>query len=449
MRGLIPSYKGGFARYAAESEAPELWRGLVGAWLPFLGPTGLTLRDWSGRHTHGTLIAMAPDDWVVDGEGYALDFLTDDSVVMGQALSGYPFSLTAWVCWDDVNEDTVVSVSAGSNAYYHAIMGLNSFIARTYSSGGGVDDADYNVIPTAGQWYFLVGVWASASSRKIYVDGGFKAEHTGTASAVGTAVTKIGVTADSTPFGYLNGRVSSVCAYNRILTDAEIAWLYRDPHAMWRIAYAPWGITLGVTHYQTPSDSLTLSDSAVKNIVLAKTEALPFTDAVAKSIGLAPSDALSITDVTAKLFGSAPSDLLGLSEAVVKQLNLSISDTEALADSVFKRFDLSKADSIALADAVVKSIGVTRADILSLADSVAKAFGMNVSESLGLADAATRVIAGMILQAVFDQLDLSDSVVKVLIHGAAHKARKDYKDRVAEDIEWHEIIEIERKEGEE
>ena len=38
-----------------ELRYPGLWRGCVGAWAPCLGPTGLTLRDWSGLKNHGTL----------------------------------------------------------------------------------------------------------------------------------------------------------------------------------------------------------------------------------------------------------------------------------------------------------------------------------------------------------------------------------------------------------
>ena len=80
MSGLIiPTYSQGFASKASESEAPELWRGLVGAWLPFLGPTGLTLRDQSAFKNHGTLTNMDGSNWVtsVDKWGnsiYALDF---------------------------------------------------------------------------------------------------------------------------------------------------------------------------------------------------------------------------------------------------------------------------------------------------------------------------------------------------------------------------------------
>jgi hypothetical protein len=52
---LPASYANGFAPRDGQPLYPELWRGCVGAWNPGLGPTGLTLRDWSGRGNHGTL----------------------------------------------------------------------------------------------------------------------------------------------------------------------------------------------------------------------------------------------------------------------------------------------------------------------------------------------------------------------------------------------------------
>lgn len=53
-----PSYRTGFARCASKSAYPKLWKGLVGAWCPSLGPSGDRLLDWSGRQNHGTLGAF-------------------------------------------------------------------------------------------------------------------------------------------------------------------------------------------------------------------------------------------------------------------------------------------------------------------------------------------------------------------------------------------------------
>ena len=77
---VIPSYKTGFARDAGESKAPELRKGLVAAYLPFLGSTAEVLFDWSGGLDvdgihNGTLIGMELDtDWEIDQQGYCLHF---------------------------------------------------------------------------------------------------------------------------------------------------------------------------------------------------------------------------------------------------------------------------------------------------------------------------------------------------------------------------------------
>lgn len=52
---IEPSWKQGFARNAAQSAYPKLWKRLVGAWVPALGGNGLKLRDVSGRKRNGTL----------------------------------------------------------------------------------------------------------------------------------------------------------------------------------------------------------------------------------------------------------------------------------------------------------------------------------------------------------------------------------------------------------
>ena len=51
---LPASYSNGFAPRDGQPLYPELWNGCVFAWAPCLGPTGETLRDWSGFSNHTT-----------------------------------------------------------------------------------------------------------------------------------------------------------------------------------------------------------------------------------------------------------------------------------------------------------------------------------------------------------------------------------------------------------
>jgi hypothetical protein len=84
---LPASYSNGFAPRDGQPLYPELWCGCVGAWNPGLGPSGLTLRDWSGFSKHGTLTNMDPvTGWSADQGRYALSFDgSNDHVSLGSS----------------------------------------------------------------------------------------------------------------------------------------------------------------------------------------------------------------------------------------------------------------------------------------------------------------------------------------------------------------------------
>ncbi len=75
MQQVVVSQQTGYARNASESAYPNLWRGLVGWWLPSVNPRGGNrLFDLSPFRNHGTLQNMTNDDWVVSGGAGSLDF---------------------------------------------------------------------------------------------------------------------------------------------------------------------------------------------------------------------------------------------------------------------------------------------------------------------------------------------------------------------------------------
>ncbi len=83
-----------------------------------------------------------------------------------------------------------------------------------------------------GRWYHIVGVWAAANSRSLYIDGVFQA--TNTANRVPSTIdrTFIGQFADLTPNWELRGQLASVVFHSRALTAKEIADDHNNPHRL-------------------------------------------------------------------------------------------------------------------------------------------------------------------------------------------------------------------------
>ncbi len=244
MSGLIlPSYKAGYAHYAGEALFPELWKGLIGHWNPSLGSTGLALRDTSGKHSHGTLENMNPSsDWVVGPDGYALDFNgTNQHVVIGETVSSPPVSMSCWFRTVDTTtgQTLIIIENTGSNVSGDWVRltaqgNAGSDPLRVQSthqqSGSGTVFADTTTGYSSGIWHHAVCV-VTASDVQVWIDGGSDSTTVG-ATTWGTI--------NSTSIGYwkyraqqpMNGQISDVAIWNRVLTPNEIQTLSQHPNAI-------------------------------------------------------------------------------------------------------------------------------------------------------------------------------------------------------------------------
>lgn len=235
----IPSYSEGFARGAAESVSPHLWKGLVGAWGPSLGNTGDTLRDLKLRNDG----AFTGGGWNVTERGQSF-FLLDasDSVNLGdigETTGIGALTISMWMKPDkngseNNNEQLLAKWGADTSwtlGYQNAANNLVWFIIHNGTSSGSV------ITTTAidnSKWWHLVGVYDGANVR-IYVDG---AE-----DKIPTAITgNIKNTTEPIMFGnYSNlsndaheGSFQNVLIYNRALSLSEIREVYIDGSALFR-----------------------------------------------------------------------------------------------------------------------------------------------------------------------------------------------------------------------
>ena len=208
--------------------------------MPSLGSTGVTIRDVSGeKHNHGRLVNFTlAAAWVTAKKRsirYALDFDGSDDYVTTSWLYGpkYPLSLSAWVNLDVDQTVHILSVNeTGTTNNTHRLLtqvgGTFRVQTKDTTNVANADGGSFNVH----EWHHVVGVFASESSRDLYVDGVKVATNSET-RAIGTLdEVRMGRRAgDSQEF---DGQMGPAAIYQRALTPNEIQQLYVDPMAIVR-----------------------------------------------------------------------------------------------------------------------------------------------------------------------------------------------------------------------
>jgi len=253
----IPTWGSGFARGAYESEAPEFWNRLVGAWVPSLGPTGSSLKNIARdfRGADGTLTNMDPaTDWIIGEHGYHLDFDgSNDWVDLGQ--KGFidnqkNWSIAGLVKLDVTNTDQAI-IWKGPSAF-NQNGSFSIFFDDTEGASGNTNVFNFifrveskfvravtatNFV-SADVWYLVVGVAKFGVASKIYVNG--KDE---TSFTTETNTDALNILAENEALGsnsdgddrFLNGQLGFVMLFERDLTAIEAKNLYSDPFAWLRL----------------------------------------------------------------------------------------------------------------------------------------------------------------------------------------------------------------------
>lgn len=179
--------------------------------------------------------SITTSDWSLDsylsGPCLSVNGASDYFRITPAAVTAYPCTLLAWTqalagnngSFRDVIDCENPANSAGfyvgwsstnGTAAIDVFDGSNSFIATGAVLGIGV-------------WACLVGVFNTASDRRLYVNGVLSASDTRTTGAL-TSIVK---TFFGAPFGTSFVAVSTALIWNRALSAAEIAWLYQEPFA--------------------------------------------------------------------------------------------------------------------------------------------------------------------------------------------------------------------------
>lgn len=254
---IKPSYQAGYARNASESENPNLWDGLVGAWMPSLGVTGNTLRDVSGNGNDVVQVGA--------GAGWKASSLRNGSVnkynpginhymIAEDAASLQPTSLTASF-WVNVfalrnNESGFLDKQADPNAsqnylntcfqgYVYAGYLLfrlaspsnaNHVLIGDQSSFGGSNTLFSNFL---NKWLHVACTYDEKTGQaNLYRDGQKVVTRTSSPSPLKTGTGDLLLTGMNPVSRFcLNGLLNSMLIHNRALSPTEIKQLYLNPAA--------------------------------------------------------------------------------------------------------------------------------------------------------------------------------------------------------------------------
>lgn len=218
-----------------------------------LGPTGATLRDWSGRRNHGVLTNMSPnDDWVVSEDSYCLDFDGTDDYVLVSSVFGMTTTNLTMCCW------VKCASTSESGAFLHLGDGAanpnnNGFAlgvgSGTYDTNGnnfiglyeGVQWHDTSTTLGTG-WNWVALVLKQNSQAPEYFLNGVRVYTLGAnAPRTPTNYFFIGGYEQTASFPrYANIQVDDVRVYNRAITRQDIELLasernisyYTEPFAL-------------------------------------------------------------------------------------------------------------------------------------------------------------------------------------------------------------------------
>ncbi|TSC82175.1 MAG: hypothetical protein G01um101419_662 [Parcubacteria group bacterium Gr01-1014_19] len=215
--------------------------GLLGLW-SFNGKdlSGTTATDRGSGGNNGTLTNGPTVTPGIIGQALNLDGVNDFVSIADHATLDLTGSVTmsAWIKHTSSTiKDWEAIITKGDSAYRLHLCGNSTFCGGTPTNdaisvaitgtGCASNGTTSNVIPELNRWYHVAATY-NGSAAIIYVDGVLNAESSCSGSISTNAhALYIGENAESTGRQW-TGEIDEVRLYNRALTAAEVAILYRS-----------------------------------------------------------------------------------------------------------------------------------------------------------------------------------------------------------------------------
>lgn len=236
-----PSWKQGYARSKGVSAFPGLREDLVGAWEPQFGPTGLVLRDVAENNNAVLSGGMDATDWVVDENGYMLDYdgISEFTDLGPTTWDSSPFTLVMQFTADTPGTESRLFARGGLSGNNPSLQiisdGIRGIVGNTAaaegSGGGQVVGGSASI--SAGVSY-QVALTLDGVRLKLYLDGQLIQDDAAATDIGSGTATKTNIGARTDTLSEHRGTIGTTLWYRRALNAAEISHLYRDSLAPFR-----------------------------------------------------------------------------------------------------------------------------------------------------------------------------------------------------------------------
>ena len=207
--------------------------------LPMQEKAGSIVYDGSGNQNHG-LIAGAT--WVSGQEyGYQASLVrsntpiffdgSNDYVSCGNiGITDYPFTYSAWFRTNGTTKNTICALAdADQNVIFYQFLITDTGLARINARNTADDFCDSSGTYNDGEWHHGVAVFASATDRKIYIDGVADGSDTSSvAFSSGVDEFSIGVLNRSSKADYYDDDINEVAVWDVALDADAVSALYNS-----------------------------------------------------------------------------------------------------------------------------------------------------------------------------------------------------------------------------
>ena len=130
------------------------------------------------------------------------------------AATNYPYAFCGWFYQHVAGWDWVFS-NAENATTYDAVGVFSDGKARMLHWGSGSSqNVDSTTTSSLNTWHHVCGIFISNVSRRVYLDGGGEGTGNGLTSKADGYACAIGVSADTTPAAYFDGRIAEVAVWD-------------------------------------------------------------------------------------------------------------------------------------------------------------------------------------------------------------------------------------------